>query len=51
MAFFWVDLSDDELADRLKQRGLDSFLAENWVYHRETEGGAELITEYLGGNG
>jgi hypothetical protein len=47
---FWEDLSDGELADRLKQRGLGPSLAEHWVYHRETEGGAELISEYLGGN-
>jgi hypothetical protein len=43
----WRDLSDDELADRLKQRGMPPPVADDWVHYREVEGAARQISRFL----
>jgi hypothetical protein len=44
---WWHDLSDEELADRLKQRGMPPPVAEDWVYYRDTEGAAHQISRFF----
>lgn len=43
----WQDLSDDELSERLKQRGMPPPVADDWVHYRDTEGAAQIINRIL----
>jgi hypothetical protein len=46
----WQDLSDDELAERLIQRGMPVPVAHDWVWYRETTGAAQMINRILEGD-
>jgi hypothetical protein len=43
----WQELSDDELAERLKQRGMPAPIAHDWVFYRDTEGAVQIINRIL----
>jgi hypothetical protein len=44
---YWEELSDDELAERLKQRGMPPPVADDWVHYRDVEGAARQISRFL----
>ena len=45
---WWTELSDDELAARLMQRGMAPTVARDWVQWRDSVGGVEEISLILG---
>lgn len=45
---WWDELSDDELAARLQQKGMPEPVAKDWVLYRDTAGASEYIDRILG---